>query len=64
MSKRLIFTPISRRINQSDRNHRFGCRNDLENLLIYDPDDVPDENRSVFDLLKKTRENQRVIKND
>lgn len=38
--------------------------NDLESLLIYDPDDVPDENRSVFDLLKKTRENQRVIKND
>ncbi len=38
--------------------------NNLESLLTKDPDDVPDENKSVYEMLNKRRENQNVMKKD
>lgn len=38
--------------------------NDLENLLTNDPDDIPDNHKSVFDKLKKARDSQNVIKKE
>lgn len=38
--------------------------NNLESLLTKDPDDVPDENKSVYKMLNKRRENQNVMKKD